>query len=375
MSRPGFSGVDHRHMGEALRLARRGLYTTDPNPRVGCVVVQGDTVVGRGYHERAGGPHAEVAALAEAGAASRGATVYVTLEPCCHHGRTPPCTDALAEAGVARVVAAMADPNPAVSGQGLARLEASGISVAAGLMEQQAAALNPGFVSRMQRGRPWLRVKLAASLDGYTALPGGDSRWITGPAARADGHRFRARASAILTGSGTVLADDPRLTARPDDAPAIRQPRRIVLDSSLRTPPDARLFDSPEPVTVVTTANAEPSRASALTAAGARVERFAATADGHVDIGACLRWLAAEEINELHVEAGATLAGVLLHQQWVDELVLYTAPRILGQGRGLFTLPALKAVSEGPAWTVTDWRRIGEDFRVVARPAPSGAGG
>lgn len=372
MSGLGFSGADHEHMAEALRLATRGLYTTDPNPRVGCVIVNRGAVVGRGFHERAGGPHAEVAALADAGAAARGATVYVTLEPCSHHGRTPPCADALVAAGVTRVVAALGDPNPAVAGQGLARLEAAGIDATCGLMAAQAEALNPGFVSRMQRGRPWVRVKLAASLDGYTALPAGESRWITGAAARTDGHRLRARASAILTGSGTVLADDPRLTVRLDDAPVVREPLRVILDSRLVMPPTARLLDGGGPVVLLAGPEADAGREAALTARGARVVRVAGDAGGRPDLRACLAWLAGEAVNELHVEAGATVAGALLAEGLVDELILYTAPRILGTGRGLFRLPPLAAVTDGPAWTVTDWRRIGEDFRVVARPAVPG---
>ena len=261
-----FTDTDARHMARALELARRGLYTTDPNPRVGCVIAKDGKIVGEGFHARAGEPHAEINALRAAGAAARGATVYLTLEPCCHHGKTPPCTEALIAAGVARVVAAMQDPNPRVAGQGFAELKQAGIGNASGLMQSEAEVLNPGFISRMQRGRPFVRVKLAASLDGRTALANGESKWITGEPARADVQHWRARSSAILTGIGTVLADDPSLNVRAFDVG--RQPLRVVLDSQLQMSPKAKMLALPGATLVVTASN-DAARAEALRQAGA----------------------------------------------------------------------------------------------------------
>jgi len=362
---------DARWMARALRLARRGLYTTDPNPRVGCVLVREGRVVGEGWHERAGGPHAEVVALRQAGEAARGATCYVTLEPCSHHGRTPPCAEALVAAGVSRVVAAMTDPNPQVAGRGLARLRAAGIEVESGLMAETARELNLGFVARMTRVRPWVRVKLAASLDGRTALASGESQWITGVAARRDVQRWRAQASAILTGVGTVLADDPALTVRPAELgedPG-RQPLRVVVDSRLRTPPAARLLRQAGPVLVATREDADPARCRALEAAGAEVLPLLADETGRVALPALLAALAAREVNELHVEAGATLAGALVAQGLADELLLYQAPLLLGdEGRGLFRLPALSRLADAPAWTVLEVVAVGRDWRWRLRP-------
>ncbi|MGH8373209.1 MAG: bifunctional diaminohydroxyphosphoribosylaminopyrimidine deaminase/5-amino-6-(5-phosphoribosylamino)uracil reductase RibD, partial [Gammaproteobacteria bacterium] len=298
-----FSVFDHACMAEALRLAEQGLYTTDPNPRVGCVISKGGKIVGRGFHRRAGEAHAEVNALREAGGLARGATIYVTLEPCSHSGRTPPCADALVEAGVTRVIAAMQDPNPKVAGQGIGKLEAAGIETACGLMETQSRALNPGFISRMTRNRPWVRSKLAVSLDGRTALAHGVSKWISGTAAREDAHRWRARSSAILTGSGTVIADDPALTVRLDDgAGDWRQPLRVVVDSRLRISVTAKLLKGPGQVCIATL-ETDTGRHRQYTSAGATV-LVLPVSDGRVDLAELLRSLAQRECNEVLVEAG-----------------------------------------------------------------------
>jgi len=358
-----FTPDDARFMARALQLARHGLYTTDPNPRVGCVLVKGGDVVGEGWHERAGGPHAEVVALNVAGEHSRGATAYVSLEPCCHHGRTPPCTRALITAGVARVVAAMPDPNPKVASQGIAELEQAGIRVDIGLMQVEAERLNPGFVSRMTRGRPYLRVKLAASLDGRTALASGESKWITGEAARADVQRLRARSSAILTGVGTVLADDPSLTVRDFDIG--RQPLRVVVDGHLSMRPDARLLHLPGQTLVVTAAD-DDAYAEPLLAAGAEVMVLPAGPDT-VDLVTLMRDLGQRDVNELLVEAGATVCGALLRAGLVDELVLYLAPHLLGSGaRGMFNLPGLESMQDRIALRIQDVRAVGQDWRITA---------
>ena len=366
---------DYAFMAQALRLARHGLYTAEPNPRVGCVLVREGRVVGEGWHRRAGGPHAERIALAQAGQAAHGATAYVTLEPCCHHGKTPPCTDALLTAGVARVVAAMVDPNPLVAGQGLAQLRAAGVAVESGVMEAQAGDLNPGFVKRMATGLPFVRCKLAASLDGRTAMASGESRWITGEAARRDVQRLRARSSAILTGVGTVLADNPSLNVRLDPAEipglgpgeAPRQPLRVVVDSGLRTPAGARLLSLPGR-TLIACAVRDPQTAAPLEAAGAQI-RVCPDGKGRVDLEALLRHLAAAEVNEILVEAGPTLAGALLGAGLVDELILYLAPHLMGDaGRGLFHLPGIRSMAERIALTLTDVRAVGSDWRLTARP-------
>jgi diaminohydroxyphosphoribosylaminopyrimidine deaminase/5-amino-6-(5-phosphoribosylamino)uracil reductase len=358
-----FSSADHDHMARALRLATRGLYSTMPNPRVGCVIVRDDRVVGEGWHEQAGEPHAEIHALRAAGKLAQGATAYVSLEPCAHHGRTPPCADALMASGVGRVVAAMQDPNPSVAGQGMSRLTAAGIATAVGLLESQARELNIGFHSRMTRGRPWVRVKAAASLDGRTALSGGASQWITGEAARLDGHRLRARACAILTGVGTVLADDPRMTARGVEVG--RQPLRVIVDSRLRTPPKARILQGGA---LVVGALPESGRKAALEAVGAEVLLLPAP-DGRVDLQFLLRELGRRGMNELHVEAGRTLNGALLAQGLADELVLYLAPMFLGNAaRGLFDLPELSSLDEARTWRQHDLRQVGGDLRLILRP-------
>jgi diaminohydroxyphosphoribosylaminopyrimidine deaminase / 5-amino-6-(5-phosphoribosylamino)uracil reductase len=356
--------LDTRHMARALKLAARGLYTTEPNPRVGCVIASGATVLGEGWHERAGGPHAEVRALREAGAAARGATAFVTLEPCSHHGRTPPCVDALLAAGLHRVVFAARDPNPRVNGGGAARLVAAGLEVQGGLLEAGSRALNPGFFSRMERGRPWLRLKLAMSLDGRTALASGESRWITGAAARADVQRLRARAGAILTGSGTVLADDPRLDVRLPGM--IRQPLRVLLDTGLVTPLGARLLEPPGEVLVFTAAAS--AAAAAMAARGVRVENVPRASAG-LDLAAVMARLAALEVNELHVECGPRLAGSLLASGLVDELVTYVAPALLGpSARPLVDLPPLRDLGQRLEFRINDVRRIGPDLRLELRP-------
>jgi len=360
--------LDARFMARALRLAERGCYTTDPNPRVGCVVVRDGTVVGEGWHERAGEPHAEIHALRAAGDASRGATGYLTLEPCSHQGRTPPCSEALIAAGIGRLVVAMKDPNPRVNGRGLKALTDRGIVVETGFMEASARALNPGFVSRMIRGRPRVRVKLAASLDGRTARAGGESRWITGEPARADVQRLRAQSSAVLTGAGTVLADDPSLNVRAFDIG--RQPLRVVVDSQLRTPPAAKMLSLPGK-TLVVHAGAGDGRAEALTAAGAEVLALPG-ADGKVDLKVLLHELGRREINDLLVEAGATLGGALLAEGLVDEVICYVAPHIMGSAeRAMFALPPLTAMADRKRFAITDVRTVGEDLRIVARVSPA----
>lgn len=358
-----FSSDDRRYMARTLELAERGLYTTTPNPRVGCVIVRDDRVVGEGGHERAGSPHAEVNALAMAGAAARGATAYVSLEPCAHQGRTPPCASALAAAGVARVVAAMRDPNPEVAGKGFAMLEQAGIRVERGLLEDEARELNIGFVSRLTRGRPWVRIKIAASLDGKTALNNGKSRWITGAVARRDGHAWRARACAVLTGIGTVKDDDPELTVREVETP--RQPLRIVVDSRLETPPGARVLRNGA---LIATAVDEHSRSRKLREHGAEIVVLP-NATGKVDLAALMQELARRELNEVHVEAGFKLNGSLLQEGLVDELVVYLAPHLIGdEARGMFHLPALEDLSGRRGLKIRDVRSVESDIRVIARP-------
>ncbi len=367
-----FNERDHRHMARALELAARGLYTTDPNPRVGCVLVRDDVVVGEGFHERAGGPHAEIVALDAAGEAARGATAYITLEPCCHHGRTPPCTNALIAAGMARVVCGASDPNPLVAGRGLQLLEAASIPCASGLMAAQSEALNPGFMRRMRSGRPFLRVKLAMSLDGRTALANGESRWISGEAARNDVQRLRARSSAILTGSGTALADNPRLTVRdPALAESGCSPLKVLLDTHLRVPPTSRLFDAPGRVLILTTERDKACHAP-YHARGAELGVIGA-ADHGLDLAAVMRELAARECNEVMVEAGARLNGALLAAGLVDEMVIYMAPHLMGEAaRGLFHLPEIARMSERLPLTIHEMRAVGNDWRITAIPQTPG---
>ena len=363
-------------MREALALAERAIGLSEPNPRVGCVLLDADgKTIGRGSTQEAGGPHAEVMALRDAHAGGhgdriRGGTAVVTLEPCSHHGRTPPCADPLIAAGVARVVVAMRDPNPLVAGAGLARLAAAGVAVEAGPFGEDAAALNVGFVSRMVRGRPFVRLKAAVSLDGRTALPDGTSRWITGEAARADGHAWRRRAGAILTGAGTVREDDPRLDVRL--VPTAVQPLRVVVDARLRTAPEARILEPPGAVLVVAAADDPLARAAraaraALEARGAEVVLLPSAA-GRVDLAALLAELARRGVNELHVEAGERLNGSFLREGLVDELLVYVAPVLLGEGRALAALGPFAAVADGPRFDLLETVAFGGDLRLRLRP-------
>lgn len=368
---------DHACMARALELARKGLYSTHPNPRVGCVIVRDGQVVGEGWHARAGEPHAEVHALRQAGAKARGATAYVTLEPCSHHGRTPPCADALIAAGVSRVVAAMQDPNPQVSGNGLLRLMHAGIEVRSGVLEAEARALNAGFIKRMEQGLPFVRVKLAMSLDGRTAMASGESQWITGPAARAAVQRLRARASVVLTGADTVLADDARLTVRPDElglgaeltALAVtRPPLRVLVDGRLRVPLTVPFFQ------------AGPAMVATCAAASAR-DRYlddghellaVPGSSGHIDLRKLLLELAARGANEVLVEAGPRLAGAFTRLGLVDEYQLFVAPKLLGSSaRPLLDLP-LARMAEAPALKIVEMRAIGDDWRIIAVPQSAG---
>lgn len=355
--------ADSQWMAHALQLAERGLYTTSPNPRVGCVLVRDGRVVGEGWHERAGEPHAEVHALRAAADTALGATAYVTLEPCSHHGRTPPCADALIEAGIARVVVATQDPNPLVAGQGIAKLRASGIEVECGLMEAAAHELNIGFFARMTRGTPWVRSKIAASLDGRTALNNGESQWITGTAARQDVQHWRARSCVVLTGIGTVLADDPQLNVR--ELTTTRQPLRAVVDNDLRIPPSARLLQ--QAGAIIYTATRDTQRIAAVEHAGARVVVLP-DASGSVDAAAVLCDLAAQGCNEVLVEAGSKLNGSLLQAELVDELVLYLAPQLLGDmARGMARMGELTSLDQRTNLEWQDVRRVGMDLRIVAR--------
>ncbi|MDH2917011.1 MAG: bifunctional diaminohydroxyphosphoribosylaminopyrimidine deaminase/5-amino-6-(5-phosphoribosylamino)uracil reductase RibD [Gallionella sp.] len=358
--------VDSQWMARALQLAELGFYTTSPNPRVGCVLVKNKKNIGEGWHVRAGEPHAEVLALRAAGDKARGATAYVTLEPCGHYGRTPPCADALIAAGVTRVVIAMQDPNPLVAGRGIAKLKSAGIAVACGLMEATARELNIGFVSRMTRGTPWVRSKIAASLDGRTALANGQSKWITGEAARQDVQQWRARSCALMTGIGTVLADDPQLNVRGVDvAAAVRQPLRVVLDSELRISPDAKILQGGN--VLIYTAFADAEKQSALRGRGAELS-VVQRAEDELDLTTVLRDLAQRGINEVLVEAGKTLNGALLKAGLVDELVLYLAPQLLGDAaRGLANLGELTQLDQRVALTWQEVRHVGTDIRITAK--------
>jgi diaminohydroxyphosphoribosylaminopyrimidine deaminase/5-amino-6-(5-phosphoribosylamino)uracil reductase len=356
-----FTALDHQHMAHALRLAERAAYTARPNPMVGCVIARDEVVVGEGWHQRTGGPHAEVFALRQAGEQARGATAYVTLEPCAHHGRTPPCALALIDAGVSRVVAAMRDPFPKVDGGGFVLLREAGIEVAEGLMAAQARELNHGFLSRIERGRPWVRVKLAASLDGRTAMADGSSKWITGAAAREDVQHWRARAGAILTGAATVSADDPMLTVRLADTEVL-PPLRVVLDARLRSLECARVREGGAPTLYVHDAAVSPP--DAADAEFASVPSH----DGRLDLGAVLALLAERGINEVHTEAGATLAGALLAGGWVDELLLYQAPTLLGEhGLPLLSGLGIHAMDQQRRMRVVDQRHVGSDLRSLLR--------
>ena len=355
------TALDARYMARALRLAQKGLYTTDPNPRVGCVIVQDGQIVGEGWHERAGDAHAEVAALKAAGDQAHGATAYVTLEPCCHQGRTPPCTAALAASGITRVVTAMLDPSAEMSGQGMEQLNGAGMACSVGLMEAQAAELNPGFVKRLLSGLPLVRVKLAVSMDGRTALANGESQWITGKAARVDVQQWRARSSVILTGIGTVLADDPSLNVRGLNTG--RQPIRVIVDNNLSISPDAKILNIGGPVMIATNCD-NPDLTKALTNKGAEVVTIPGT-NGGVDLAALMHHLASLEVNEVHVEAGAVLCGALLQEGLVDELLLYMAPHIMGDSaRGMFRIPELSAMQDRMTLKTKDVRVVGDDLRI-----------
>ncbi|NEX60247.1 bifunctional diaminohydroxyphosphoribosylaminopyrimidine deaminase/5-amino-6-(5-phosphoribosylamino)uracil reductase RibD [Noviherbaspirillum sp. 17J57-3] len=357
--------TDQQGIARALELAQQGLFTTSPNPRVGCVISKEGRILGEGFTQPPGQAHAEVQALADAarrGNDVRGATVYVTLEPCSHYGRTPPCADALVRAGVARVVAAIADPNPLVAGQGLAKLKAAGIAVHCGVMESEATEINIGFLSRMRRGKPWVRLKAAASLDGKTALHNGVSQWITSSAARDDGHWWRARACAILTGIGTVQEDDPQLNVRAVETP--RQPWRIVVDSELQISPQARVLQGGG--TLIVAARPNPEQEAALRDRGADV-LVLPNAHGKVDLPALMLELGRRQVNELHVEAGFKLNGSLVREGCVDELLLYLAPSLIGDAQGLFNLAALDSLDEKVKLAFHQVQQIGPDLRILAR--------
>lgn len=355
-------------MRRALALAEAVTNITTPNPRVGCVIVRDGVLLGAGATQAVGGPHAEVCALRDAAARGvdvRGATAYVTLEPCSHFGRTPPCCDALAAAGLGRVVAAMGDPNPLVNGRGMARLRAAGIQTVAGICEEEALALNIGFVARMSRGTPWAWLKTAASLDGRSALENGQSQWITGPQARDDGHRWRARSCVVLTGIGTVLHDNPRLNVRALETP--RQPRKALIDGDFRLPEDALLIEG-APL-LVFTAREDDAKAARLAQRGVQVILLPGERSGTVDLPAVMQWLAEDGVNEVHVEAGPGLNGALLRAGCIDELISYVAPVLLGDAQPMARLPALNSLAQARRFEFTDMVRLGADVRVRARVA------
>lgn len=365
-----FSSDDRRHMARAMELAAQGLNTTHPNPRVGCVIARGVEVIAEGWHERAGGPHAEVAALARAGSHAAGGTAYVTLEPCCHQGRTPPCTDALRAAGITRVVYGARDPNPRVNGGGEQALRAAGIDVSGGLLADASERLNAGFFRRMREGRPFIRTKIAATLDGRTALADGRSQWLTGPAAREDVQRWRARSAAILTGIGTVLADDPALNARVAGVAvdAADQPWRVILDSRGRTPPAARILSVPGKVLVFVAEGSADRAADGLRARGAGIETVAAAAGG-LGLAAVFRRLGELEINEVWVEAGPTLNGALLAAGLIDELVVYQGASVIGnEARGMFNIAGPAELDSRRAFRLEELRRVGDDLRLRYTP-------
>ncbi|QSV13489.1 bifunctional diaminohydroxyphosphoribosylaminopyrimidine deaminase/5-amino-6-(5-phosphoribosylamino)uracil reductase RibD [Photobacterium ganghwense] len=377
-----FSPNDHAMMHRAITLAQRGQYTTAPNPNVGCVIAHGEEIVGEGFHYRAGQPHAEVFALRAAGERAKGATAYVTLEPCSHYGRTPPCAEALVNSGVSRVVCAMVDPNPKVAGRGIKMLQEAGIDVAVGLLAQDAEALNPGFIKRMKTGRPFVQLKLAASLDGRTALANGESKWITGPAARADVQRYRAKAGAILSTSATVLADNPSLNVRwaslnpsvqqqyPEHE--LRQPIRVIIDSRNRVTPLHQLIGLPgETLLIRTQADTQtwPESVQQVLVPATAVQASIAHPLGQIDLSALMDTLAGHDINHIWVEAGAGLAGALLAAGLVDELILYQAPKLMGSdSRGLVDLRGLTAMAQVPELIISDVRMVGPDIRITARP-------
>ena len=363
---------DHAYMARALELARQGLYTTMPNPRVGCVLVREGKIVGEGFHERPGEPHAEIHALRQAGEQAKGATAYVTLEPCSHYGRTPPCANALIEAGVQRVVAAMQDPNPKVAGRGLQMLEEAGIETTNNFMPEAAREVNPGFIQRMETGRPFVRAKLAMSLDGRTAMASGESQWITGPSARSEVQRLRAQACAIVTGVESILQDDSALTVRPGELNlanaetlAQRQPLRVVLDANLRTPCNAKVVQGPGKVMIACSVQADPGKKAQLEEAGAEVLALDSQ-EGRVNLEQLLQLLAQRECNEVLLETGATLAGSMVQQGLVDELILFMAPTLLGsEARPLLEMP-LQTMSQKLNLQVKDIRAIGKDWKITA---------
>ncbi len=358
-------------MQHAIRLAQKGVYTADPNPAVGCVIVKNDKIIGEGWHRWAGEAHAEVNALKQAGSQAKGATVFVTLEPCSHTGRTPPCANALINAGVKKVVVAMPDPNPLVAGDGLKKLQDAGIEVESGLLESAAAELNPGFIKRMEAGRPYVRVKLAMSLDGRTAMASGESQWISSAASRNDVQRLRAESSAILTGIETVLADDPSMNVRMSavelKVDRVRQPKRLVLDSQLRMPSDAKIASLEGQCIVYTTVNVDNRDSYPFI-----IEQCAAYGNGQggkIDLKALMQDLAKKEVNLLHVEAGSVLCGALLKNDLVDEIIIYMAPHIMGDSaKGLFHLPELEQMKDRISLKIKEVRSIGNDIRITAQP-------
>lgn len=367
------SASDQRFMARAIQLAKRGRFTTHPNPRVGCVIVKNDQIIGEGFHQIAGEAHAEINALRavkENNHTAKGATAYVTLEPCSHQGKTPPCANALIDAGISRAVIGHQDPNPQVAGSGIQILQDAGIETTVGVLEEEAKKLNPGFIKRMQTGMPWLRIKLAMSLDGRTAMASGESQWITGEAARLDVLRLRASADAILTGSGTVLKDNPSLNVRLSasdlgiDTP-VRQPLRVVVDSDLKTPSNSKLLNL-DGDTLIFTHTDDDKKVDRLKSAGAEIQQIDKIGD-YLSLESILRDLAKREINEVHVEAGSTLCGALLQQQLVDELIVYMAPNIMGSNaQGLFNLPGLEKMKDKINLHIIDIRAVGNDFRIIA---------
>jgi len=371
---------DIDYMARALQLAQKGKYTTHPNPRVGCIIVKNNQVIGEGFHQRSGEPHAEINVLSQLQqsqadqSSAQGATAYVTLEPCSHTGKTPPCANALIDAQVSRVVIAMQDPNPQVAGKGIERLRQAGIEVEVGVLEEQARRLNVGFIKRMEKGLPWLRVKLAMSLDGKTAMASGESQWITGSEARRDVQFLRAKADAILTGIGTVLADDPSLNVRLSaaelgiDDGEVNQPKRVVLDSQLQTPLDAKLFKIEGDTLIITTKKDE-ALAQGFRSQGAEVLLLEKNESARLPLKTVLKKLAQREINEVHVEAGATLCGALIQENLVDEIIIYMAPTLMGaDARSLLNFSGIDAMSDNISLEITDLRAVGKDWRISAKP-------
>lgn len=371
--------LDTDYMARALQLAQKGQYTTHPNPRVGCIIVKNNQIIGEGFHQRSGEPHAEINALLQLQqsqakqSSAQGATAYVTLEPCSHTGKTPPCANALIEAGVSRVVLAMQDPNPQVAGKGIERLRQAGIEVEVGILEEQARALNAGFIKRMEKGLPWVRVKLAMSLDGKTAMASGESQWITGSEARRDVQFLRAKADAVLTGIGTVLTDDPSLNVRLsadelDIMGDVNQPKRVVLDSQLQTPLDAKLFKIEGDTLIITTKKDE-ALAQKLRSQGAEVLLLEKNESARLPLKTVLKTLAQHEINEVHIEAGATLCGALIQENLVDEIIIYMAPTLMGaDARSLLNFSGVDAMSDKIYLEITDLRAVGKDWRITAKP-------